>query len=110
MSKAQRVIAGIATLLLGAALAACSGGGAVATVNGEPISQADFAAKLEASPVARGILQQMVQEQLILQYAKQNNIALPTTRSPRRKTISKRTSRMARGTRCSRHVASTKRK
>jgi foldase protein PrsA len=78
MSKAQRVIAGIATLLLGAALAACSGagGGAVATVNGEPISQADFAAKLEASPVAKGILQQMVQEALILQYAKQNNIVV----------------------------------
>jgi foldase protein PrsA len=78
MSKAQRVIAGLATLLLGAALAACSGagGGAVATVNGEPISQADFSTKLEASPVARGILQQMVQEALILQYAKQNNIVV----------------------------------
>jgi foldase protein PrsA len=76
MSKAQRVIAGLATLLLGAALAACSGGGAVATVNGEPISQADFSTRLEGSPVARGILQQMVQEALILQYAKQNNITV----------------------------------
>jgi foldase protein PrsA len=76
MSKAQRVIAGIATILLGAALAACSGGGAVATVNGQPISQADFATKLAGSPVARGILQQMVQEALIEQYAKQNNISV----------------------------------
>jgi foldase protein PrsA len=79
MSKAQRITAGIATLLLGASLAACSGaggGGAVATVNGQAISQAEFSNKLEASPVARGVLQQMVQEALIEQYAKQNNITV----------------------------------
>jgi foldase protein PrsA len=80
MSKAQRILAGMASLLLGATLAACSGtsggGGTVATVNGVPISQSDFATKLEGSPVARGILQQMVQQSLIDQYAKTNNITV----------------------------------
>ncbi|HVA33670.1 MAG TPA: peptidylprolyl isomerase [Candidatus Baltobacteraceae bacterium] len=76
MSKAQRIIAGLATLLLGTSLAACSGGGSVATVNGQPISRAAFEDKLEASPVARNTLQQMVQETLIEQYAKNNNITV----------------------------------
>ncbi|MGA8534049.1 MAG: peptidylprolyl isomerase [Candidatus Tumulicola sp.] len=76
MSKAQRLIAGLAALLLGAALAACSGGGAVATVNGEPISKSSFEDKLESSPGARNTLQQLVQEALILQYAKNNNITV----------------------------------
>lgn len=75
MSNAQRVIAGLATLLL-VALAACAGAGAVATVNGEPISKSAFTDKLEASPGARNTLQQMVQEALILQYAKNNNITV----------------------------------
>jgi len=73
MSKAQRVIAGLAALLLGTALAACASG-AVATVNGEPISKSSFEDKLETSPSARNTLQQMVQEELILQYAKKNNL------------------------------------
>ncbi len=76
MSKAQRLIAGLSALLLGAALAACSGGGAVATVNGEPISKSAFQDKLEASPGARNTLQQLVQEALILQYAKNNKITV----------------------------------
>ncbi len=76
MSKAQRLIAGLPALLLGAALAACSGGGAVATVNGEPISKSSFQDKLEASPGARNTLQQLVQEALIMQYAKNNNITV----------------------------------
>jgi foldase protein PrsA len=76
MSKAQRIIAGLATFLLGAALAACSGGGSVATVNGEPISKSAFETQLEASPVARNTLQQLVQETLIDQYAKSNNITV----------------------------------
>lgn len=75
MSNALRAIAGALTLLLGAALAACSGG-AIATVNGEPISRADFDARLEAGQMARGVLQQMVQEALVLQYAKENNITV----------------------------------
>jgi foldase protein PrsA len=79
MSKAQRLTVGVATLLLSAALAACSGtngGGAIVTVNGEPISQSDFEAKLEAGPAAKNTLQQMVQEALIDQYAKNNNITV----------------------------------
>jgi foldase protein PrsA len=74
MRKADRVIAGLATLLLAASLTACSGGGAIATVNGTAISKADFDNKLESSPTAVGTLQQMVREVLLDQYAKQNNI------------------------------------
>ncbi|MBV8153138.1 MAG: peptidylprolyl isomerase [Candidatus Eremiobacteraeota bacterium] len=77
MSKAQRIITGLAGLLAATLFAACSGaGGSIATVNGQPISQSDFEAKLETSPVARNILQQMVQEALIDQYAKNNNITV----------------------------------
>jgi foldase protein PrsA len=78
MSKAQRITAGLATMLLAATFAACSSssGGSVATVNGEPISQTAFEAKLEQSPAARSVLQQMVQETLIAQYAKNNNITV----------------------------------
>ncbi len=75
MSKALRVLAGFASLLLGVSLAACAGG-AIATVNGQPISQSAFTAKLEASPVARGVLQQMVQNALIMQYAKSHHITI----------------------------------
>jgi foldase protein PrsA len=76
MSKAQRITVGLAALLLGTSLAACAGGGAVATVNGQPISQADFDKRLAASPMARTVLQQMVQETLLAQYAKNNNITV----------------------------------
>jgi foldase protein PrsA len=76
MSKAQRLTAGLAALLLSTTFAACSGGGTVATVNGQPISQAAFQSKLESSPVARNILQQMVQESLIDQYATNNHITV----------------------------------
>jgi foldase protein PrsA len=76
MSKAQRIITGLAALLFGAGLAACSSGDSVATVNGAPITNAAFEDKLEQSPSARSTLQQMVQEQLILQYAKNNNITV----------------------------------
>jgi foldase protein PrsA len=74
MSIAQRITAGLAGLLIGMSLAACATGGTVATVNGQPISQAAFQARLEASPIARQVLQQMVQDSLIEQYAKSNNI------------------------------------
>jgi foldase protein PrsA len=75
MSNAQRITVGLAALLMGTLLAACSGG-SVATVNGQPINQAAFNKRLEASPMARTVLQQMVQEMLIEQYAKNNNIAV----------------------------------
>lgn len=77
MSKAQRMFAGLAALLAATMLAACAtAGGSIATVNGQPISRADFEQKLEASPVARNVLQQMVQEALIEQYAKNNNLTV----------------------------------
>ncbi|MDQ2681652.1 MAG: peptidylprolyl isomerase [Candidatus Eremiobacteraeota bacterium] len=76
MPKAYRVIAGLATALLTVSLAACSSGGSIATVNGQAISKSDFDAKLEGSPASRGVLNQMVQESLINQYAKDNNITI----------------------------------
>jgi foldase protein PrsA len=72
MSKALR----LAGLLLSTFLAACSSGGAVATVNGQPISRPTFDSRLEASPMGRTVLQQLVQEMLIQQYAKTNNITV----------------------------------
>jgi foldase protein PrsA len=74
MSKAQRLTVGLAALLLGTSLAACASGGSVATVNGQPISEASFNTKLQGTPLARTVLQQMVQDMLIEQYAKSNNI------------------------------------
>ncbi len=76
MSKALRIIAGSVLLLLGVSLAACAGGGSVVTVNGQAIDRAQFDTKLEDSPVARNLLQQMVQEALITQYAAQNHITV----------------------------------
>jgi foldase protein PrsA len=76
MSKALRITVGLAGLLLGTSLAACSGGGAVATVNGQPISRSDFNTRLESSPMGRTVLQQLVQETLIEQYAKNNSITV----------------------------------
>jgi foldase protein PrsA len=75
MSKAHRVIAGLVTLTLSLSLAACTGG-SIGTANGQPISKADFDTKLEGSPAAKGVLQQMVQESLLNQYAKDNNISV----------------------------------
>ncbi|HTU82272.1 MAG TPA: peptidylprolyl isomerase [Candidatus Acidoferrales bacterium] len=86
MSKALRIIAGLPALFLVAVLTACASGGTVATVNGEPISNADFESKLEASPVAKQVLQQMVQEALIDQYAKQNNITVTDAEIDQRET------------------------
>jgi foldase protein PrsA len=76
MSKAQRLTVGLASLLMATSLAACANGGAVATVNGQPISYATFDARLQGSPMARSVLQQLVQETLIEQYAKNNNISV----------------------------------
>lgn len=74
MLKAQRIAAGLVTALLAASLAACSGGGTVATVNGQSVNKADFDNKLEGSPVAKQTLSQMVQGMLLEQYAKDNHI------------------------------------
>ncbi len=76
MSKAHRLTVGLAALLMGTSVAACSGGGSIATVNGQPISRATFDSRLESSPMGRTVLQQLVQETLIEQYAKNNNITV----------------------------------
>ncbi len=76
MSKALRITAGLAALLMGASMTACSGSGAVATVNGQPIGRSTFDNRLEASPMGRTVLQQLVQETLIEQYAKNNKITV----------------------------------
>lgn len=75
MSKVHRLITGLAVVVFGAMLSACAGG-SVATVNGEPISQSTFDQKLEGTPMARTVLQQLVQDVLIEQYAKNNNITV----------------------------------
>jgi foldase protein PrsA len=76
MSKAFRVTAGSVTLLLAVLLASCSGGGAVMTVNGQQISRAQLDDKLESSPYAMQVLRQLVQEDLIRQYADKNHITV----------------------------------
>jgi foldase protein PrsA len=76
MPKAHRFFAGIVTALLTTSLVACAGGGSIATVNGQALSKADFDQKLEGSPAARGVLQQMAQEALLEQYARTNNIQI----------------------------------
>ena len=75
MSNALRITVGLASLLLGTTLAACSGG-AVATVNGQPISRSDLDTRIENSQMGPQVLQEMVQEKLIAQYAKSNNITV----------------------------------
>jgi foldase protein PrsA len=74
----NRVLAGVATALLGFSIAGCaagsSSGGDVASVNGDKISRTEFDTKLEAGPQGKAVLNQLVQGLLIDQYAKQNNI------------------------------------
>jgi foldase protein PrsA len=86
MSKAPRITVGLAGLLMGTFLASCSGGGAVATVNGQPISRATFDQRLESSPMGRTVLQQLVQETLIDEYAKSNNITVTDAEVDQRET------------------------
>ncbi|HZV77373.1 MAG TPA: peptidylprolyl isomerase [Candidatus Babeliales bacterium] len=79
MPKALRITVGLASLLVSTTFAACSSGGAVATVNGQPITRSEFDTRLESSPMGRQVLQQLVQETLIDQYAKSNNITVSDT-------------------------------
>src|ERR1700722_13776210 len=73
-----RFFAPPAVLLPRLALAGCSGGtsagGNVATVNSANITRADFDAKLEAGPQGKAILSQMIQTDLIDQYAADNHV------------------------------------
>jgi foldase protein PrsA len=76
MSRTLRTVAALGTAALCVSLAACNngGGGSVAAVNGQNISRADFDHKLESSPLAKQVLGQMVQQQLLDQYARDKKV------------------------------------
>jgi foldase protein PrsA len=77
MSRTFRTVAALGTAALCVSLAACSnGGGNVAAVNGQAISRADLDRKLESSAVAKQVLNQMVQQSLLEQYARDKKIAI----------------------------------
>ena len=81
MSKASRLVTGVTTAVMAISLAACGGGsggggGAVVTVNGQTITHEQLDQKLEGSPAAKSQLQNMVQTDLIDQYAQKNNITV----------------------------------
>ncbi len=70
---------GIAALLLAATLTGCGSGGTVLSVNGQAITRDQLDTKLEnsSSPVtARSVLQLMVTDDLIDQYAQKNKISV----------------------------------
>ncbi|MBV9408068.1 MAG: peptidylprolyl isomerase, partial [Candidatus Eremiobacteraeota bacterium] len=72
------IAAAVGAAALCASLAACAnssgGGGNIASVNGQAITRADFDKKLESSPAARQALNQMVQQDLIDQYARDKKV------------------------------------
>ncbi len=76
MSRTLRAVAALGTAALCVSLVACNsgGGGNVAAVNGQAISRADFDHKLESSPAAKQVLNQLVQQQLLDQYARDKKI------------------------------------
>ena len=80
MSYIHRSLAALAATALCISLAACaSGGGDVLAVNGQKISHADLDKRLESGPAAKQALTQMVQQQLIDQYGKDNKIDVSVT-------------------------------
>jgi foldase protein PrsA len=78
MSRTLRAAAVFGTAALCLSLAACSGssGSNIASVNGQNISRSDLDKKLEANPAARQVLTQLVQQDLIDQYAKDKNVQI----------------------------------
>jgi foldase protein PrsA len=76
MPRTFRAVAAFGIAALCVSLAACAGGsgGDIASVNGQKISRADFDHKLESSPAARQTLTQLVQQDLIDQYATNNKV------------------------------------
>jgi foldase protein PrsA len=81
MSKLIRTAAAVATAVVAVAFTGCSGsggsgGGDIATVNDQHVTKADFDRKLESSPTAKQVLTQMVQQALIDQYGKDQNIQI----------------------------------
>lgn len=80
MPRTFRAVAALGAVALCVSLVACAngtGGGDVAAVNGQKISRADFDHKLESGAAARQTLTQMVQQDLIDQYARDNKIDIP---------------------------------
>ncbi len=51
--------------------------GSIAVVNGQAISRADFERRIDASPIAKQTLSQLIQGVLIDQYATQHHIIIP---------------------------------
>jgi len=79
MSKLIRAAAAVTTAIVALTFTACSGsgsggGGDVVTVNDQHVTKADFDRKLESSPTAKQVLTQMVQQALIDQYGKDQNV------------------------------------
>lgn len=78
MSKLIRTAAAVATAIVGITFTGCSGsgngGGDIVAVNDQHITKADFDRRLEASPTAKQVLTQLVQQALIDQYGKDNKI------------------------------------
>ncbi len=92
MSRTLRTVAALGTAALCVSLAACSnggGGGNVAAVNGQNISRADFDHKLESSPAAKQTLGQMVQQQLLDQYARDKKVDVSQAEIDKRETETK---------------------
>jgi foldase protein PrsA len=85
MSKLIRTAAAVAAAVAGVTLSACSGlggstsGGDIVSVNGTKIARADLDHRLESSPMAKQVLTQLVQQALIDQYAKDQNITIAQT-------------------------------
>jgi foldase protein PrsA len=82
MSKLIRTATAVATAAIAVTFTACSsgsssGGGNVAAVNDQQIARADLDHRLESSPLAKQVLTQLVQQALIDQYAKANNVTIP---------------------------------
>ena len=79
MSKLIRTAAAVATAIVGVTFSGCassSGGGDIATVNDQHITKSAFDQRLESSPSAKQVLTQMVQQALIDQYGKDQNLVI----------------------------------
>lgn len=76
MSRIPRTAAALGAAALCVSLVACNngGGGNIATVNGQAISRADFDHKLESTAAAKQTLNQLVQQALVDQYARDKKI------------------------------------
>lgn len=76
--NSSRRLAGLSVLAVSTLLAACSSSGSesIASVNGQSISRGEFEHRLDATPVAKETLNQLVQGVLIDQYAKAHNITI----------------------------------